>query len=38
MGFSAVSIAFILFMSDDLSLPKGNVLLELDECLYGRHG
>jgi hypothetical protein len=31
---SMVSIAFALFISDDNSLPKGNILLELDWYLY----
>jgi hypothetical protein len=32
-----VSIAFALFMSDDQSLPKGGILLELNEYLYDRN-
>jgi hypothetical protein len=34
---STVSIAFLLFMSDDTSLPKGYMLLELDELLNGKY-
>jgi hypothetical protein len=30
LAISMVSIAFTLTMSDDNSLPKGNMLLELD--------
>jgi hypothetical protein len=32
-----VSIAFTLFMSDDQSLPEGDILLELNKYLYGRY-
>jgi hypothetical protein len=32
-----VSIAFVLFISDDLSLPKGHMLLELGRCLNGKY-
>jgi hypothetical protein len=31
------SIAFALFVSDDRSLPEGELLLELNENLYGRY-
>jgi hypothetical protein len=31
-------MAFVLTISDDMSLPKGHVLLELDECLNGEYG
>jgi hypothetical protein len=32
------SIAFALSTSDDQTLPEGDILLALNEYLYGRYG
>jgi hypothetical protein len=37
MSVSTVSMAFALFISDDLSLFKGYMLLELDRFLSGEY-